>query len=53
MAEIKLNDLNKDSDKLLEELQQNLNIINKKEGISVAVEADLSKFKDSMDELAD
>lgn len=53
MAEIKLNDLNKDSDKLLKELQQNLQIINKKEGINVTVEADLSKFKDSMDELAD
>ena len=53
MAEIKLNDLNKDSDNLIEELQQNLNIINRKEGISVSVEADLSKFKDSMDELAD
>lgn len=53
MAEIKLNDLNKDSDKLLKELQQNLQIINKKEGVNVTVEADLSKFKDSMDELAD
>ncbi len=53
MAEIKLNDLNKDSNKLLEELQQNLQIINRKEGINVTVEADLSKFKDSMDELAD
>lgn len=53
MAEIKLNDLNKDSDKLLKELQQNLQNINKKEGVSVSVEADLSKFKDSMDELAD
>lgn len=52
MAEIKLNDLNKDSDKLLKELQQNLQIINKK-GVNVTVEADLSKFKDSMDELAD
>ena len=52
MAEIKLNDLNKDSDKLLKELQQNLQIINEK-GVNVTVEADLSKFKDSMDELAD
>ena len=53
MAEIKLNDLNKDSNNLIEELRQNLNIINRKEGINVTVEADLSKFKDSMDELAD
>lgn len=53
MAEIKLNDLNKDSNKLLGELQQNLQIINRKEGMNVTVEADLSKFKDSMDELAD
>lgn len=53
MAEIKLNDLNKDSNNLIKELRQNLDIINKKEGINVAVEADLSKFKDSMDELAD
>lgn len=52
MAEIKLADLNKDSDKLLKELQNTL-VGNTENTIDVTVEADVSKFKDSMDELAD
>ena len=52
MAEIKLADLNKDSDKLLKELQNTL-VGSTENAIDVTVEADVSKFKKSMDELAD